>query len=250
VTHRLANPLRAAALAAALSAGTLTAACSYPQMGEPGPSGPQAHDLGVERTLYRHDVAFPGGSASLSQGERAALDRFLRDSGADRNATVVVASAPTQDDAALRRRQQVVRLLRQRGFDPRPSDPLLGAAQPGSGEVLVRIARYHVVLPECPNYSRTVTGTTSNMPASNFGCADRRNLGLMVANPRDLLRGRDMGPVSGARTSIPVRDYHAGRSYNPSFLHDDKGANVAADEEASGGNYRPSEGPSTEGKVE
>ena len=33
-------------------------------------------------------------------------------------------------------------------------------------------------------------------------------------------------------------------------MSDDKGANTAADQEASGGNYRPSEGDSTEGKVE
>ncbi|MBK1666803.1 hypothetical protein CKO28_01935 [Rhodovibrio sodomensis] len=246
MTQRAVNPVRAAGLAAALAAGTLTGACSTPQMGPPGGSGPQIHNLGVERTLYRHDVAFPGDSAELSQGEQAALDRFLRHSGADRQATVLVAAADAPGDLAERRRQRVVRLLRRRGFDPRASDPLLDTAQPGGGEVLVRIARYHVVLPDCPNYSRTMTSTTSNMPASNFGCADRRNLGLMVANPRDLLRGRDMGPVSGARTSIPVRDYHDGRSYTPSFLSDDKGANVAADQEAAGGNYRPS-GGGTEG---
>ncbi len=241
--------LRTGGLSAAIAAGALLAACGYPTT-PPDAVGPQAHKLGVERTLYRHDVAFPGESAELSGSEQAALDRFLRSTGADRQATVLVATAPAAGEVGDHRRQQVVRLLRQRGFDPRLSDPLLDSAQPGAGDVLVRIARYHVVLPDCPNYSRTGTSDNSNLPSSNFGCADRRNLGLMVANPRDLLRGRDMGPVSGARTSIPVRDYHDGRSYHPAFLNDDKGANVAADEEASGGNYRPSGGASTEGKVE
>jgi pilus assembly protein CpaD len=238
-----------AGLSAAILAGALLAACGYPTT-PPEAVGPAAHKLGVERTLYRHDVAFPGESTELAGSERAALDRFLRSTGADRQATVLVATSPASGAVAERRRQQVVRLLRQRGFDPRSSDPLLDSAQPSAADVRVRIARYHVVLPECPNFSRTKTSDNSNLPSSNFGCADRRNLGLMVANPRDLLRGRDMGPVSGARTSIPVRDYHDGRSYQPGFLGDDKGANVAADEEASGGNYRPSEGPSTEGKVE
>jgi pilus assembly protein CpaD len=243
------NRLRTLGLSAAVAAGALLVACGYPTT-PPDSVGPQAHKLGVERTLYRHDVAFPGESTDLSGSEQAALDRFLRSTGADRQATVLVATAPAAGWVADRRRQQVVRLLRQRGFDPRASDPLLDTAQPGAGEVLVRIARYHVVLPDCPNYSRTRTGDNSNLPSSNFGCADRRNLGLMVANPRDLLRGRDMGPVSGARTSIPVRDHHDGRSYHPAFLSDDKGANTAADQEASGGNYRPSGGDSTEGKVE
>jgi len=232
--------LPTAGLITAIAAGTLLAACGYPTT-PPDAVGPQAHKLGVERTLYRHDIAFPGDSAELSISEQAALDRFLRSTGADRQATVLVATAPAAGAVAERRRQQVVRLLRQRGFDPRTSDPLLDSAQPGAGQVLVRIARYHVMLPDCPNFSRTKTSDNSNLPSSNFGCADRRNLGLMVANPRDLLRGRDMGPVSGARTSIPVRDYHAGRSYHPSFLNDDKGANVAADQEAAGGNYNPAQ---------
>lgn len=242
-------PLRSAGLGAALVAGALLAGCNATAT-RPKTVGPQAHTLGVERMLYRHDVAFPGDGAELSAGERAALDSFLRSTGADRQATVLVQAAPAPGAVARRRRQQVVRLLRQRGFDPRTSDPLLEPAQPGAGDVLVRIARYHVVLPDCPNHSRTRISDATNLPSSNFGCADRRNLGLMVANPRDLLRGRDMGPVSGARTAIPVRDYHAGRSYNPAFLNDDEGANVAADQEASGGNYRPAEGGSTQGTEE
>lgn len=248
MTRRDRHPLRTAGLAAALAAAALAAGCSFPVTPpEPGTVGPQAHKLGVERTLYRHDVTFPGDSAELPAGERAALERFLRDTGADRQATVLVATDRT-DPLAERRRQQVVRQLRRNGFDPRASDPLLDSARPGDGDVLVRVARYHVVLPECPNYARTTTGDNSNLPASNFGCADRRNLGLMVANPRDLLRGRDMGPVSGARTAIPVRDYHDGRSYHPTVPNDGAGADGAANSEAAGGNYRPSGGK--EGKAQ
>ncbi|WP_169816597.1 CpaD family pilus assembly lipoprotein [Rhodovibrio salinarum] len=249
MTVRFPRVLCLVGVSAVLTAATALTGCGYP-VTPPDAVGPQAHKLGVERTLYRHDVAFPGDTSDLSAGERAALDRFLRDSGADRQATVVVAAAPTSGDIAERRRQQVVRLLRQRGFAPRASDPLLDTAGPGDGDVLVRIARYHVVLPDCPDYSRTRISDNSNLPSSNFGCADRRNLGLMVANPRDLLRGREMGPVSGARTAIPVRDYHDGRSYTPSFLNDDRGANVAADKEASSGNYRPTGNGSKEGMAQ
>jgi pilus assembly protein CpaD len=248
VPRHLPKRLRAAGLSAAVAAGGLLAGCGYPTH-QPDTVGPEAHQLGVERTLYRHDLAFTGDGAELSAGERAAFDRFLRSTGADRQATVLVATDPAGGALAERRRQLVVRMLRQRGFDPRASDPLLTSARPGDGDVLVRVARYHVVLPDCPDHSRTKLSDNTNLGSSNFGCADRRNLGLMVANPRDLLRGRDMGPVSGQRLAIPVRDYHDGRSYHPTEIGDAQGADAAANAESSSGNYRPSGGASTEGKV-
>ena len=39
-------------------------------------------------------------------------------------------------------------------------------------------------------------GDYTNTLPSNFGCATQTNLGLMVANPRDLVMGRVPGPGS------------------------------------------------------
>lgn len=226
--------------AALLAAGMLLGACSYPT-GTPQNFGPQANKLGVERTLYRHTVDFGAESAELAGGERVALDRFLAESGADRNATVLVTAAPTADGLSETRRLAVVRELRARGFDPRSSDPLLDRHPSSASDVIVRIARYHVVLPECPNYGRTMTGDNSNLPSSNFGCANRRNLGLMVANPRDLLRGRDMGPVAGERLARPVELYRQGKSYTPIVPGDGVGADAAASGESAQGDFNPKE---------
>ena len=199
--------------AAVVLAGVALSACEYAG-GTPPKFGPDANKLGVERTLYRHTVAFPGGDARLPDGERAALERFLADTGADRSATVLVTAADPAD-LALQRRQQVVRFLRSRGYDPRRADPLLDDHPAPGSDVLVRVARYHVVLPECGDHSRSMISDNSNLPASDFGCSTYRNLGLMVANPRDLLRGRDLAPAEGERVANPVRHYRRGDRWVP-----------------------------------
>lgn len=209
------HSLRRAAIAAALLALAGGAAGCANEPGAPATYTPEDNRVGVERTLYRHTVDFPAGAQQPNASERAALERFLAQSGADRNATVLVTAADAENGLGERRRQVVVRLLRAQGFNPRRTDPLLDAHQAPGSDVLVRIARYHVVLPDCPDHSRTMVSDYRNLGSSNFGCATHTNLGLMVANPRDLLRGREMGPVSGERTARPVRLYREGFRWVP-----------------------------------
>lgn len=177
---------------------------------------PDAHAVEVERTLYRHTVDFPSDAVSLPAGDRDALLAFLRETGADRTADVLVTvpAGAGADGPAQARRIAVMRVLRRYGFNPRRPDPLTDVHD-GGGDVRVRVARYHAVLPDCPNLARTTTSTYTNLPASNFGCATHRNLGLMVANPRDLLRGQEMGPTSGARAAKGVERYYRGDRWIP-----------------------------------
>jgi pilus assembly protein CpaD len=69
-----------------------------------------------------------------------------------------------------------------------------------------------------------MTSSHTNLPASNFGCATHRNLGLMVANPRDLLRGQEMGPTSGARAAKGVERYYRGDRWIPTGSEGSSGA--------------------------
>lgn len=169
---------------------------------------PQKNRVQVERMLYRHLVDFAGNSSEPTAGEREALRRFLQETGADRDATVVVTA--TDDPLAQQRRRVILRLLRGMGFRPRPEDPLLDPRPETGGDVLVRVASYHAIPPDCPDHSRTRIGDYYNLPTSNFGCATTRNLGLMVANPRDLLRGRDLAPADAERHAWTVERYRSG----------------------------------------
>ena len=47
----------------------------------------------------------------------------------------------------------------------------------------------------------------NNQPHPNLGCSTATNLGLMVADPRDLMRGRPIGPMDGEFAAKGVFDY-------------------------------------------
>ena len=53
---------------------------------------------------------------------------------------------------------------------------------------------------------------SENTPGANFGCAITSNLGMMVANPRDLLRGRNPGPSDATAVSAAIARYRAGET--------------------------------------
>lgn len=48
-------------------------------------------------------------------------------------------------------------------------------------------------------------------PDLNLGCSTARNLAAMVAQPRDLLVGRDPGPEDGQRGAAATRRYRLGQ---------------------------------------
>jgi pilus biogenesis lipoprotein CpaD len=73
------------------------------------------------------------------------------------------------------------------------------------------LERYLVTLPGCPDWSRRSGTDFANLPHSNFGCATQTNLGLMVAEPRDLLRGRTLGPADGIHQAEGVVRYREGK---------------------------------------
>ena len=73
--------------------------------------------------------------------------------------------------------------------------------QPGSVRVVV--ARRRAEVPGCPNWSRPAAPDFDNRSMSNYGCVGERNIAAMIANPEDLLHGRE-----GA-ASTDTRDRHS-----------------------------------------
>lgn len=63
-----------------------------------------------------------------------------------------------------------------------------GGLQPGQARVV--IARSRASVPGCPDWSATSDATLANGISPNYGCANNSNLAAMVADPEDLLKGR------------------------------------------------------------
>ena len=74
-----------------------------------------------------------------------------------------------------------------------------GAIQPGTVRVVV--SRASASVPNCPNWSVPSQPNLQNASMSNFGCGVNANLATMVANPEDLVHGREGSGVGDTQTA-------------------------------------------------
>jgi pilus assembly protein CpaD len=199
----------------------LTAAACSPKQGEFGdqflPHGkwepiPQRADNAVEVVTLDHSVAFSHGKADMTSSARGALGEFIRDNRiGQRDRIAVRAPEETGDSLAAGRLANVKSEFARRGLVAYESDGLgewpLGAA-PGSGEIAVLVTRAVVITPDCsvPPPAPTLR------PEHIRGCAVNATLGMMVADPLDLVGGRELGPADGEHASAAMRRYRAGET--------------------------------------
>ena len=87
----------------------------------------------------------------------------------------------------------------------------LGDETPVKGAVKVIVRRYIVTLPGCPDWTGG-PGTYTNMASRNFGCTTATNLGLMVADPQDLVVGRDPDISDGDYLATSIDRYRKGKT--------------------------------------
>ncbi|MBP6950692.1 MAG: hypothetical protein KBC28_00545 [Alphaproteobacteria bacterium] len=66
----------------------------------------------------------------------------------------------------------------------------------GSGVEII-VERYVVIPPSCADFSQPIGDARQAYSPSNFACADTANFGMMIANPRDLIKGRPVGAADG-----------------------------------------------------
>jgi pilus assembly protein CpaD len=197
----------------ALAAIGLLAGCSEPLSVTSYSPSEQPSELQVTYTQLTQPLRFQPGSDRLAPGERERLIAFAQRRELTVGDNVQFASAPTSDALARRRAQAAVAALASGGVRffnvSQTSDPALPR---DSAEF--RLDRHLVTLPRCPNWS-SEPQNWSNRPSSNFGCANTTNLGLMIANPADLVGGRTLGPSDGTHEALGVRRYRSG---NPTPL--------------------------------
>jgi pilus assembly protein CpaD len=69
-----------------------------------------------------------------------------------------------------------------------------------------------VTPPDCPDWTRSGAADFTTQAATNFGCATTTNLGLMVADPGDLVRGRPAPSADGEAATLGVQRYRTGKT--------------------------------------
>ncbi len=155
-------------------------------------------------------IPFPPGSARLGNSEVVQLDEFVRREASDRTQVSVIIGRATGPAALAEQRGREIQLqLARRG--------IAASLMRGDGDgfapntVLVAVDRYVVTTPRCPDFSKSTESNYANTPDSNFGCATAQNLGVMIADPADLTRGRDLGAQDGTQSVLAVQRYRLGK---------------------------------------
>lgn len=142
---------------------------------------------------YTFDASAPGGV--LDRAEVSRLDGFFQGLGLAYGDSIYVDAA-----GGTGARNQVAQLAGRYGLLIEDGALVTsGYVEPGAVRVVVRRRRAEV--PGCPNWSRPAQPDFHNQQTSNLGCAVNSNLAAMVADPVDLLHGREGSGVNDNATA-------------------------------------------------
>lgn len=145
----------------------------------------------VTRADYVFDASAPGGS--LAPGEAARLNAWFAGLDLGYGDSIYV-------DGPYEARADVAQVAGNYGLLVAPGAPVTtGAVVPGTVRVIV--SRTRASVPYCPNWSVPAQPNHQNRTMSNYGCAVNSNLAAMVANPQDLVHGREGTGVGDSLTA-------------------------------------------------
>lgn len=172
----------------------------------------------VTRSDYSLDLSAPDGS--LASSETARLDGWFKGMDLGYGDTIYVDGA--YSDAA---RRDVARVAGRYGLMVSNGAPVTAnAVAPGSVRVVVSRSRASV--PNCPNWREPSQPNWGNHSMTNLGCGVNSNLAAMVANPEDLVHGREGSGVADANTAAKaVGTYRSATPTGTQGLKDVKTSN-------------------------
>ncbi len=181
-----------------LALATALAGCQHADVPERGLSSVNVPV--VSRADYFFDVAAPYGA--LPPAESARLDAWFRGLGLGYGDVISI-----DGDHSNAARADVARVAGTYGMLVSNGRPVT-AGQIPSGSVRIVVSRHRVAVPNCPNWSGASSPNYDNRSTSNFGCAVNTNLAAMIANPQDLVHGRDDTGVSDAIAATKAIDMY------------------------------------------
>jgi len=174
------------------------AACNTPSLPDQGVASVNVPV--VTSADYVFDAAAPDGA--LAAGETERLNGWFQGLGLSYGDSIYVDGAYA--DAA---RGQVAAIAGQYGMAVSAGAPVtIGAVRPGMVRVVV--SRRRAVVPNCPNWSLPSEPNFQNRNMSNYGCSVNSNLAAMVANPEDLVHGREGVGTNDVMTAGKAVQYY------------------------------------------
>jgi pilus assembly protein CpaD len=174
------------------------AACNTPDMPDKGVAAVNVPV--VTSADYVFDASAPDGA--LAPGEADRLNGWFQGLGIGYGDSIYVDGAYA--DAA---RGQVAAIAGQYGMKVSEGAPVTpSVVQPSTVRVVV--SRRRAEVPYCPNWSVPSAPNYDNRNMSNFGCGVNSNIAAMVANPEDLLHGREGDGTSNVNAAARAVQFY------------------------------------------
>ena len=175
-----------------LAAGAL-AGCQHKPYDEPARGLASLNEPVIARTDFAMDVAAPA-ATGLAPGEAQRLDAWFKTLVLGYGDAVYLDGTYSEAE-----RREIAEIAGRYGLLLSEGAPVTPSAVP-AGTVRVVVSRTSVGVPGCPDWNQPAQPNHANKTTSNFGCAVNANLAQMVADPNDLIRGREGEPYSDAAT--------------------------------------------------
>lgn len=209
------NTFRLASVLAVLVAGS----CETPPDIQPivFDDGAANHPITAE-PVYR-SLKLPA-TQVLSTGDTSDLSAFVDDylSRGNGAISVTVPQGPSSS--------QTITALGERLVDlgvPR-SRILVGVQDTADGRVEIGYVSFQAHTDPCGDWSVNAGDTSNNLPMPNFGCSVQQNIAAQVADPRDLVQSRGLGPSDTARRMQVLNKYEQAQTTAAQKTQDQSGA--------------------------
>ncbi|MEO3429980.1 CpaD family pilus assembly lipoprotein [Pelagibius sp. CAU 1746] len=170
----------------------------------------------AETIIFEQRVSFDDSAAVLDRRARRAIVRLLEEAAPNPNSLISLSvagsgSAPATYDRLTLQRLEAVRLaLSDLGYQStlaNTAEARVGAL--ADDEVGLTVTKVMAILPDC-NQPQPLEPDRPDF-TRGFGCANAYNLGVMVADPADLERGRTLEPADAERHSESILRYRVGK---------------------------------------
>lgn len=170
----------------AAAASVTLAGCGANSLGTPNTSMYSVHQPVVERTNFAIDLASDGGS--LSSSEQGRLGDWFEAIDLSYGDRVSVDFGSGYANPAVN--GAVAQVAASRGLTiDGPAPVTSGQVAPGMLRIVV--TRSNASVPSCPDFSVDHDRNYNGSNHSNYGCSVNSNLAAMIADPEDLVRGRE-----------------------------------------------------------
>lgn len=164
----------------------------------------------VEMVRIAYVINFVADTNSVNNAEITKLHNFLNNSdityGDELSMDFPLMRNGDLSDLNKKRLTYISAILKNRGIYMAANVTPYGM-EPDENTARLLISKYVVTPPTCGDWSQPSYPNYNNTPTAALGCATQANLGLMVANPRDLITGQKGGPVNAERAAQAIERY-------------------------------------------